>query len=118
MKFLSKHSETETSEVSEDRRPSWDRRDFLKCVGAWAGTGIVLSMSGGLLSSCKMEEAVPGVLSFMQISDTHIGFGKEPNPKVTDTLQALVDKINALPQRPPFVLPHRRSDASFKAGGI
>src|SRR5216684_1424239 len=82
----------------------WDRRDFLKCVGAWAGTGLVLSMSGGLLSSCKMEDAVPGVLSFMQISDTHIGFGKEPNPKVTDTLQALVDKINALPQRPPFVL--------------
>src|SRR5947207_2027674 len=104
MKFLSKHSETETSEVIGDGRRSWDRRDFLKCVGAWAGTGLVLSMSGGLLSSCKMEDATPGVLSFIQVSDSHIGFGKDPNPKVADTLQALVDKINAMPQRPPFVL--------------
>ncbi|MEP7075557.1 MAG: metallophosphoesterase [Acidobacteriota bacterium] len=104
MKFLRNHYENEVSEVSKEGRGNWGRRDFLKCVGAWGGTGLVLSMAGGLLTSCKMEDTSPGVLSFMQISDTHIGFGKEPNPKVTDTLQALVDKINAMPQRPPFVL--------------
>ena len=81
-----------------------DRREFLKCMGAWAGTGLVLTMAGGILSSCTIGDAVPGVISFVQISDTHIGFGKEPNPKVTETLQSLVDKINAMPTRPPFVL--------------
>jgi Icc protein len=104
MKNSNKNNETEISEGGESMACGWDRRDFLKCVGAWAGTGLVLAVSGGVLSSCKIEDATPGVLSFMQISDTHIGFGKEPNPKVNDTLQALVDKINALPQRPPFVL--------------
>ena len=90
--------------AKESRHNGWDRRDFLKCVGAWAGTGLVLAMAGGVLTSCKIEDAVPGVLSFVQISDTHIGFNKDPNPKVTETLQKLVDKINALPQRPPFIL--------------
>jgi len=99
MKKSIENTETRPSETN-----GWDRRDFLKCVGAWAGTGVLLSMTGGILSSCKMEDAAPGVLSFAQISDTHIGFNKEPNPKVTESLQALVDKINALPQRPPFVL--------------
>lgn len=93
-----------TNETSEEARAGYDRREFLKCMGAWAGTGLVIAMAGGVLSSCKIEDAAPGVLSFLQISDTHIGFGKDPNPHVTDTLQALVDKINALPTPPPFVL--------------
>lgn len=103
MNKITELDETE-SQAGSGKENSWDRRSFLKCVGAWAGTGLVLSMSGGILSSCKIEDPAPGVLSFVQISDTHIGFGKDPNPKVADTLQALVDKINALPQRPPFVL--------------
>jgi hypothetical protein len=81
-----------------------DRRDFLKCLGAWAGTGVVLTMAGGMLSSCKLESSGSGPLSFVQISDTHIGFGKEPNPDPVATLQATVDKINSLPHRPPFVI--------------
>ena len=104
MKDINKNDETRIVKADDGGPAGWERRDFLKCVGAWAGTGLVLAMSGGILSSCKLEEAVPGVLSFVQISDTHIGFGKDPNPKVADTLQALVDKINALPQRPPFLL--------------
>jgi Icc protein len=94
----------ENSETSPAAKKDYDRRDFLKCMGVWAGTGLVLTMAGGVLTSCKIEDAAPGVLSFVQISDTHIGFGKDPNPHVADTLQSLVDKINALPRRPPFVL--------------
>jgi Icc protein len=94
----------ENSETRPATKKDYDRRDFLKCMGVWAGTGLVLTMAGGVLTSCKIEDAAPGVLSFVQISDTHIGFGKDPNPHVADTLQSLVDKINALPQRPPFVL--------------
>jgi Icc protein len=40
----------------------------------------------------------------VQISDSHIGFNKAANPNVTATLQAAIDKINALTVRPAFVL--------------
>ena len=40
----------------------------------------------------------------MQISDSHIGFNKPANPDVTGTLQATVDKINALPRTPEFII--------------
>ena len=43
-------------------------------------------------------------LFFAQISDSHIGFNKAANADVTATLQAAVDKLNALPQAPAFVL--------------
>lgn len=97
-------SEMQQQSPSEGHDSGYGRRDFLKCVGAWAGTGLVVAMAGGVLSSCKIGEKVAGKLSFVQISDTHIGFGKEPNPKVAETLQSLVDKINALPERPPFIV--------------
>ena len=42
--------------------------------------------------------------SFVQISDSHIGFSKSANPDVSATLQAAIDKVNALPTRPSFVL--------------
>jgi Icc protein len=92
------------NDPNSESKKDYDRREFLKCMGVWAGTAVVLSMAGGVLTSCKIDDAAPGVLSFVQISDTHIGFGKDPNPHVSDTLQSLVDKINALPQRPQFVL--------------
>lgn len=42
--------------------------------------------------------------SFVQISDSHIGFNKAANPDVVGTLQVAIDKINAMPTRPSFVL--------------
>src|SRR5208337_3797846 len=45
-----------------------------------------------------------GELSFVQISDSHMGFNKAANPDVAATLQAAVDKINALPTPPEFLL--------------
>ena len=40
----------------------------------------------------------------MQISDSHMGFDKAANPDVVGTLKAAVDKINALPVAPAFIL--------------
>jgi Icc protein len=82
-----------------------DRRGFLQCM-AWAGTGVVWSMSGGVASSHAFGQnaKAKGELSFVQISDTHIGFNKPANPDVTATLQATVDKINALPHTPDFII--------------
>src|SRR5579864_3193191 len=85
-----------------------DRRGFLKCM-AWAGTGLVWTLSGGIPTS-RLFGATgheghhdPG-FSFVQISDSHIGFNKGANPDVTATLQAAIDKINSLPALPDLIL--------------
>ena len=86
-----------------------DRRGFLRCM-AWAGTGVVWAMSGGVPKSFAMSsigaltEAQRKEIFFAQISDSHIGFSKEANTNVTATLQLAVDRLNALPTRPAFVL--------------
>src|SRR6202158_68376 len=82
-----------------------DRRGFLKCM-AWAGTGALCVMQGGVLKSYSLSRlsdlgasaAATGELSFVQISDSHMGFNKPANPDVAGTLKAAVDKINALPK--------------------
>ena len=45
-----------------------------------------------------------GELSFVQISDSHMGFNKPANTDVAGTLKAAVDKINALASAPEFLL--------------
>jgi 3',5'-cyclic-AMP phosphodiesterase len=84
-----------------------DRRGFLKCM-AWAGTGVIWSVSGGILSSRVfgqgLDRSAGASFSFVQISDSHIGFSKEPNKDVAATLRAAVDKINALPERPELLI--------------
>jgi len=82
-----------------------DRRGFLRCM-AWAGTGMVWTMSGGVpKSSIAGAETVPdGDLFFVQISDSHIGFNKAANADVTETMRRAVAKINALPKQPAFLL--------------
>jgi 3',5'-cyclic AMP phosphodiesterase CpdA len=82
-----------------------ERRNFLKCM-AWAGTGIVWVMNGGVLGSSELvlgAKRTPG-FNFVQISDSHIGFNKDPNHDVTKTFQEAVDKINALAEPPAFVI--------------
>jgi 3',5'-cyclic AMP phosphodiesterase CpdA len=84
-----------------------DRRGFLECM-AWAGTGMFWTISGGVLGSQLIGTAqaaqTDGGFSFVQISDSHIGFSKDPNHDVTATLTEAVRQINALPRRPSFIL--------------
>ncbi len=88
-----------------------DRRGFLKCM-AWAGTGALCVMQGGVLKSQALASEMGsetrshkmGELSFVQISDSHMGFNKPANPDVIATLKAAVDKINALPLAKKFSL--------------
>src|SRR6266404_5582685 len=76
-----------------------DRRGFLQCM-AWAGTGLLWTVSGGVLVSktlaqiAKAGEALPATdLSFLQISDSHIGFNKDANKDVTATFKIALDRI-------------------------
>jgi 3',5'-cyclic-AMP phosphodiesterase len=87
-----------------------DRRGFLKCM-AWAGTGVLWTITGGILRSQTLggvsetdNTAARADLSFVQISDSHIGFNKEANKDVAATLREAVAKINALPHTPSFML--------------
>jgi predicted phosphodiesterase len=83
-----------------------DRRGMLKCM-AWVGTGLVWTVSGGILG-CKQvgkdPDQVGGDFSFVQISDSHIGFARGRYTDVTATLKEAVDRINKLPQAPAFLL--------------
>jgi len=83
------------------------RRDFMKCL-AWAGTGIVWSVAGGVPKAMNLGGAALAApadgFSFVQISDTHIGFKAEANPDPNATLQVALDKIAALSTKPAMMI--------------
>jgi 3',5'-cyclic AMP phosphodiesterase CpdA len=92
--------------VHNHSRDGIDRRGFLECM-AWAGSGVLWTVTGGILRSRALGGPLPdesGELRFVQISDSHIGFSKPANPDVVGTLRAAVDKINALPGAPEFII--------------
>jgi len=107
----------ETLILTDHNDDGIDRAGFIKCM-AWAGTGILWMMSGGVLQSYGMSQLIDkttgglknGLLmpkadfSFVQISDSHIGFNKAANADVLSTLQAAIAKINNMPAPPSFVL--------------
>ncbi|HXM54496.1 MAG TPA: metallophosphoesterase [Candidatus Dormibacteraeota bacterium] len=86
-----------------------DRRGFLRCM-AWAGTGVVWTVAGGVLSGCQLgAPAAPAApktkdIGFVQISDSHIGFRGAANQDVTGTFGLAIQQVNALAARPAFVM--------------
>ena len=91
----------------------FDRRGALKCLG-WAGTGALFTLSGGIASSVTLDQALAATPSgrksghkpftFLQISDTHIGFSKPANPDPVGTLKETIAKVRALPMQPDFIV--------------
>ncbi len=97
--------ETRMAHNHEPNDDGIDRRGMLRCM-AWAGTGLVWGLSGGLASSRVLGQAPTErpTFSFVQISDSHLGFSRAPNQDVIGTLKATIARINALPEPPAFVL--------------
>jgi Icc protein len=98
--------------ILHDHNPDGlDRRGFLKCM-AWAGTGVLWTLQGGILTSRALGEtlgsdgiqAPAGTLNFVQISDSHIGFNKPANRDVAATFREAISRINALPAAPEFLI--------------
>ncbi|WP_026608431.1 metallophosphoesterase family protein [Methylocapsa acidiphila] len=88
-----------------------DRRGALECM-VWAGAGVLWTLDGGVPTSKLLpvggaaqaaEKAQKG-FSFLQISDSHIGFNKPANPNPLGTLQEAIDKVNSLPEKPAFMI--------------
>jgi Icc protein len=101
---------------------SIDRRGFLECM-AWAGTGLLWTASGGVMSSRMVTPAAAAETKaesfrFAQISDTHIGFKGQANGDPTATLQQVVERINALQPAPAFVLHTGDQTHGQKAGAF
>ncbi|MEA2855731.1 MAG: hypothetical protein QOH98_52 [Methylobacteriaceae bacterium] len=92
-----------------DHEDGIDRRHALECM-IWAGTGVLWTVSGGvpksmsLLGDAQAAEMSPSALTFLQISDSHVGFDKPANPNALATLQEAIDKVGAMPQRPSFMI--------------
>jgi 3',5'-cyclic-AMP phosphodiesterase len=86
---------------------STNRRGLLKCM-MWGSAGVLWTMSGGVPKALRLdgsaEAATSGDLSFVQISDTHIGF-KNPavNGDPAATLNDALAKIAAGP-KPAFMI--------------
>jgi 3',5'-cyclic AMP phosphodiesterase CpdA len=83
------------------------RRKVLECM-TWVGTGVLWTVSGGvphslgLMGEANAQEARG--LSFLQISDSHVGFDKPANPNALGTLEEAIAKVNALPKKPAFMI--------------
>ena len=83
-----------------------DRRGFLQCM-EWAGTGVLWKFAGGVPTSRLLgADAKPSKddFTFVQISDSHIGFNRPANTDVNGTMKAAIDKINALSVQPEFLI--------------
>jgi len=86
-----------------------DRRGFLQCM-AWGGTGLLWSVVGGVPSSRGIGATVAeaqtpaSAFSFVQISDTHIGFKGEANRDAMATFETAIARIKALTPRPAFLI--------------
>ena len=93
------------SEFDQDQRVN--RRKVLECM-TWVGTGVLWTVSGGIPHSLGLiDEAVAqeaNSLTFLQISDSHVGFDKPANPNALGTLEECIARINALPAKPAFMI--------------
>ena len=89
----------------EDHGPS--RRKVLECM-TWAGTGVLWTVAGGVPTAVglldeAMAQDVKG-FTFLQISDSHMGFDKPANPNAKGTLEEAIARVKSAPGNPAFMI--------------
>src|SRR6201995_1795887 len=93
----------------DDQEKGLGRREVLECM-VWAGTGVLWSIAGGLphsiglIGEAAAAEPTAG-FTFLQMSDSHIGFDKAANPDALATLREAGAKVKAMPTKPDFIIP-------------
>jgi 3',5'-cyclic AMP phosphodiesterase CpdA len=92
---------------SDDHNQGPSRRKVLECM-TWAGTGVLWTIAGGVPTAMGIiDEAIaaePTGLTFLQISDSHVGFDKPANPDVLGTLEEAIERVSVLPVKPSFLI--------------
>jgi 3',5'-cyclic AMP phosphodiesterase CpdA len=87
--------------------PEIDRRGALECM-IWAGTGVLWALSGGVPKSVGLlgEALAAGssAFTFLQISDSHIGFNKPANPDARGTLREAIGQVKTVASAPAFMI--------------
>ena len=93
-----------------DGEDGLNRRKVLECM-TWVGTGVLWTISGGVPHSLGLiDKAVAQEargLTFLQISDSHVGFDKPANPNALGTLEEAVGRIIALAGQTGLYDPYR-----------
>src|SRR5947207_15381663 len=85
--------------VDQENTMSLDRRHFMQLAGLG---GVVFASGIGCAS--RGSPAQDDDFYFVQLSDTHWGFEGAPNPDAKVTLRKAVAAVNALPEKPDFVV--------------
>ena len=91
---------------SNDHGEGLSRRKVLECM-TWAGTGVLWTVAGGVPKSLGLvgeANAQTAGFTFLQISDSHVGFDKPANPNALGTLEEAVNKIKAEKTKPAFLI--------------
>jgi 3',5'-cyclic AMP phosphodiesterase CpdA len=105
--MLDKANPTTDAPKAEDEPSGLSRRGALTCM-VWAGTGLLWTLSGGVPKSVGLLDdafaAMPSGFTFLQISDSHIGFNKPANPDALGTLREAIGKVKAVQSRPAFMI--------------
>jgi len=96
-----------TSDHNSSDGANLSRRKVLECM-TWVGTGVLWTVAGGVPRSLGLvgeaNAQTAGGLTFLQISDSHVGFDRPANPNPLATLEDAINKIKALPAKPAFMI--------------
>ena len=107
--------------MTSHRDDGVSRRKILECM-TWAGTGMLWTVAGGVPRSVGIigdAQAAPASgLTFLQITDSHVGFDKPANPNALGTLEEAIAKINAMPVKPAFMIHTGDITHLSKASGV
>jgi hypothetical protein len=92
-----------------------DRRSFLRIAGTSLGFGALYQVAGPALGRSRAVAQMmgqmgrengeaPSPFTFVQLSDTHVGFSGPPDPLGTKAFERAVQVINKLPQKPELII--------------
>lgn len=92
-----------------------DRRSFLRIAGASLGFGALYQFAGSALGQGRAlaqlademgrtNGEAPTPFTFVQLSDTHVGFNGPPDPLGTKAFERAVQVINKLPRKPELII--------------
>jgi predicted phosphodiesterase len=95
-------------------KDKFDRRSFLRIAGTSLSIGALYSVFPALTrvagaegitrTLAELNGEAPAPFSFIQLSDTHVGFNGPPDPLGTKAFESAVATINGLKNRPELVI--------------